>query len=65
MLGPNCETAALEAIRAYPQGLQVGGTTSIPCYINLTCGGITANYSTSSSLRSDCFYNDDPSGATE
>lgn len=25
MLGPGCEEAALAALRAYPQGLQIGG----------------------------------------
>ena len=29
MLGPNCESAALEALRAFPQGLQIGGGISL------------------------------------
>ena len=29
MLGPNCETAAREALQAYPYGLQIGGGITI------------------------------------
>ena len=29
MLGPNCEDAALEALRAFPGGLQIGGGITV------------------------------------
>lgn len=41
MLGPGCEEAALAALQAYPQGLQIGGAWTqtvrivpVPCLID-------------------------------